>query len=60
MGYDVKCLELAEAFLEDEPPALRVHAPMIAQAIQDTVESELEELHESESLGSPAEHKEQK
>ena len=41
-GYDIKCYELAKAFLADEPE-LETHADCdaIAQAIQDCIEDEI-------------------
>lgn len=46
--FDTKCLELAEAFLEDEAPQVRRHANTLAQTIQDAIEDELEVLRKSE------------
>jgi hypothetical protein len=48
--YDVKCLELARAFLEDEPEERRTpeHETDLAQAIQDAIEAYLEALREGD------------
>ncbi len=44
MGYDVKCELLAVDFLDDEPPEVQTeaHVALLAQVIQDAIESELE------------------
>jgi hypothetical protein len=47
--FDIKCAELAEAFLEDEDPAVRRHRDRLAQVIQDAIEAELEMLREIET-----------
>lgn len=48
MGYDTKCRELAQAFLEDAPEEQRTkeHEEELAQVIQDAIEEYLEVLSE--------------
>ena len=47
--FDVKCGELARVFLSDEVAALNTpaHAAKLAQAIQNTIEAELEDMRAS-------------
>lgn len=43
MGYDPKCYELAMAFLEDHPDLSKDRGGELAQEIQDTIETFLDE-----------------
>ena len=51
MGYDVKCYELAEAFLEDEGIInTSENTERLAQLIQDTIESEIADMQVAQQL----------
>ncbi len=41
MSYDMKCFELAEYFLDDDPKPATANADELAQLIQDTIEGYL-------------------